>query len=76
MMLALWVYHSQAATNYSTVKAFYGLFLVGPLSIFFALGLQSIINFFSEKRFVFVRALIIGWLGTLTGTIYLSYASL
>lgn len=75
LMLVLWIYHSQTAANFSTAKAFYGLFMVAPLSIVFALGMSGLHDLLAPRRFIAVRALLYGWFGTLAGVVYLSYAT-
>ena len=58
---------------YSTVKAFFGLMLVGPIAVFFALGFESIERRLLSRRLLIVRAAAYGWLGTLVVAVYLSY---
>jgi hypothetical protein len=58
---------------YAQAKAFYALAAVLPLSIVAALGLSLVPDYFAGPRFVAVRALYYGWLGTLAGVLVLAF---
>jgi len=58
---------------YAQAKAFYALSAVLPLSIAAALGLSLVPEHFAGTRFLAVRALYFGWLGTLAGVLILSF---
>jgi hypothetical protein len=58
---------------YAQAKAFYALSVVLPLSIAAALGLSLVPEHFAGPRFLAVRALYYGWLGTLAGVLVLSF---
>ena len=59
---------------YGQAKAFYCLAAMGPISVFFALGLGRVNDWLSSSRLIVIRALFYGWLGTLSTSICLSFA--
>jgi hypothetical protein len=59
---------------YGQAKAFYCLAAMGPISVFGALGFGVVRDWLVPSRFIVLRALFYGWLGTLITSIYLSFA--
>jgi hypothetical protein len=59
---------------YGQAKAFYCLAAMGPISVFGALGFGVVREWLMPSRYIALRALFYGWLGTLLTFIYLSYA--
>ena len=59
---------------YGQAKAFYGLSVIGPISVIFALGWGMINNWLASPRLLAVRAIFYGSLGTLISVVYLSFA--
>jgi hypothetical protein len=59
---------------YGQAKAFYCLAAVGPISVFFALGLGMVNDWLSSSRLLAARAVFYGWFGSLLTSIYLSFA--
>ncbi len=68
------LYYSLKAPMYSTVKAFFSLGLIGPLSVMAALGFETVQDIGTSTRWTLVfRAIFYGWWGTLMGVVLLSY---
>jgi hypothetical protein len=59
---------------YGQAKAFYFLGIMGPLTVFWALGFGVIKDWLTSSRLIVLQALFYGWLGTLFAYIYLSFA--
>jgi hypothetical protein len=59
---------------YGQAKAFYCLAAIGPLSVFFALGLGMVNDWLSSSRLLAARAIFYGWFCSLLTSIYLSFA--
>lgn len=59
---------------YGQAKAFYGLSIIGPISVIFALGLGMVNDWLAPPRLMAVRAIFYGSLGTLISVVYLSFA--
>jgi hypothetical protein len=60
---------------YGQAKAFYLLGIMSPISVLWALGFGVIKDWLASSRFIVLRALFYGWLGTLLASIYLSFAA-
>jgi len=60
---------------YGQAKAFYCLAAMGPISVFFALGLDRVNDWLSPSRLLAVRAVFYGWFGTLIAAICLSFGA-
>lgn len=58
---------------YAQAKAFYVLSAVVPLSLIAGLGLPWVLERLSAPRWLFVRAIYCGWLGTLAGALVLAF---
>jgi hypothetical protein len=67
------IYHSLIYGFYSSAKAFYCLFLLTPLSILFAQGMDQTYGLLSKRTMIIPRAVLSGWFGLLLGIIWLSY---
>ncbi len=67
------IYYTLEVPFHSTVKAFYGLMLLGPLAVFLALGFEELEHRLRAPRLLIVRAGAYGWLGTLVAAVYLSF---
>ena len=59
---------------YGQAKAFCFLAAMAPIPVFGALGLGVVGDWLASSRFMVMRALFYGWLGTLFASIYLSFA--
>ncbi len=61
--------------DYGQSKAFYGLAVMAPLSIFFTLGCGAIDDWLATPGRRALRAVFYGWLGSFAAVALLSYAS-
>jgi hypothetical protein len=68
------LYYSLMLPSYAAAKAFYGLGLLGPLSIAAASGLATVDRLLQSRRFLAIRTVFYGWFGTLIAVLYLSFA--
>ena len=59
--------------DYSSTKSFYCLFLLTPLSIFFAQGMEQIYSLLSKRTMIIPRTIVSGWFGLLMVVIWLSF---
>ena len=59
---------------YSQAKAFYGLSVMGPISVVFALGLGTVHNWVASPRHV-GRAFLYGWFISLISMIFISFGA-
>lgn len=73
VVLSATAYYTLKVPVYSTVKAFYGLMLLGPLAVFLALGFEEVERHLLSPRLLIIRAGAYGWLGALVAAVYLSY---
>jgi len=69
------LYFSLTVPAYSTVKAFFALSLMGPLSVLSALGVTELSKAFRFSHALVFRAVFFGWFGTWAAVIYLSFAA-
>jgi hypothetical protein len=60
---------------YGQAKAFYCLAAIGPISVFFTLGLGMVNDWLSSSRLWAGRAVFYGWFGTLISLICLSFGA-
>ncbi len=60
--------------DYGQSKAFYGLAVMAPLSVFFALGCGALDDWLAAPGRGAPRALFYGWLGSFAGVLLLSFA--
>ena len=67
------VNHSLRGPMYSTAKAIFGLCLIGPASVAWAVGFEAVARAVTVPRWPAARAVLQGWLGTLMAIIYLAY---
>ena len=59
---------------FAQAKAFYGLSMVGPLSVFFAAGAARCDRALAAPRWLPARVLLYAWLALFLGVLFLSYA--
>jgi hypothetical protein len=64
------VYMSFRIPYYAQAKAFYGLFVILPVSLIFALGFDYVDRWLRDKNLSLVRALLYGWFGMLALAIF------
>ncbi len=72
------LYYSLKLPAYSAVKAFYGLCVIVPISIIFALGFVSLDNLFMKLPRAaanYARSIFVGWFGMFVFAIVMSYLS-
>jgi tetratricopeptide (TPR) repeat protein len=65
------IYMELRLARYNQTKAFYGLFMVLPVSLLFACGFDLIYEYL--KRFRIGRILFLGWFGTLALSVFMSF---
>ena len=73
-IFSLFLYGTMKVPVYGQGKAFYFLAAMAPITVFGALGFGVVRGWLSSSRFIVLRALFYGWLGTLFASIYLSFA--
>jgi len=67
------IYVNLLNASYATTKSFYCLFLLTPLSVFFAQGLEQIQSLLPPHRPLIPGIIFYGWFGTLIGVIWISF---
>jgi hypothetical protein len=73
-VFVFFLYGTLKVPVYGQAKAFYFLGIMAPLTVFWAEGFGTARDWLASSRFIALRALFYGWLGTLLASIYLSFA--